>query len=65
MSTVLFESASAHFRQKKEVAHAKGLRTALQGCLQVTGSYWRRGVSGFSFNGVYKAPIGTTSLDAS
>jgi hypothetical protein len=31
----------------------------------MTGSNWRRGVSGFSFSGVYKAPIGTTSLEAS
>ena len=32
--------------------YAKGLRTALQGALHVTGSYCSRGVSGFSFSGV-------------
>jgi hypothetical protein len=47
------------------LAHQKGFRTALQGGLQVTGSNWRRGVSGFSFRGVYNAPMGTTSLEAS
>lgn len=46
-------------------AYAKGLSTALQGALQATGSYRRTGVSGFSFKGVYKAPIGTTSREAS
>ena len=38
---------------------------ALQGALQATGSYWSSGVSVFSFNGVYRAPMGTTSRDAS
>lgn len=46
-------------------ADQKGLRTDRQGCLQVTGSNCRRGVSDFSFKGVYRAPMGTTSLDAS
>jgi hypothetical protein len=32
--------------------YAKGFSTARQGCLQVTGSYCRYGVSGFSFKGV-------------
>lgn len=32
--------------------YAKGLRTALQGALHVTGSYCSNGVSGFSFSGV-------------
>jgi hypothetical protein len=45
--------------------YAYGFKTALHGCLQVTGSYCRRGVSGFSFKGVYRAPIGTTSREAS
>lgn len=44
----------------------KGFRTARHGALQVTGSYWRRGVpSCFSFKGVYRAPIGTTRRLAS
>lgn len=37
---------------RKSLAYANGLRTALHGCLQVTGSYCSRGESGFSFNGV-------------
>lgn len=45
--------------------YAKGFSTALQGALQVTGSYCKSGVSGFSLRGVYKAPIGTTSREAS
>lgn len=32
--------------------YAKGFNTARHGCLQVTGSYCRNGVSGFSFKGV-------------
>jgi hypothetical protein len=32
--------------------YAKGFSTARQGCLQVTGSYCRYGISGFSFKGV-------------
>lgn len=31
----------------------------------MTGSYCKSGVSGFSLRGVYKAPIGTTSREAS
>lgn len=58
-------STCQHFRLQGIATHAKGFNTALQGCLQVSGSYWSRGVSGFSFNGVYKAPIGTTKRLAS
>jgi len=46
-------------------AHQNGLRTERQGCLQVTGSNDRIGLSGFSLSGVYRAPMGTTSLEAS
>ena len=45
--------------------YANGFRTARQGGLQVTGSYRSSGVSGFSFKGVYRAPMGTTSREAS
>lgn len=45
--------------------YQKGFKRARHVCLQVTGSYCRRGVSGFSFKGVYNAPMGTTSLEAS
>lgn len=45
--------------------YQKGFRTERQGCLQVTGSNCNRGVSSFSLSGVYRAPMGTTSLDAS
>ena len=47
------------------MTYQKGFRTARQGALQETGSYWSSGVSVFSFKGVYRAPMGTTSLEAS
>lgn len=46
-------------------AYQNGFKTERQGCLHVTGSNCSSGVSAFSFSGVYSAPIGTTSLDAS
>lgn len=52
-------------RRSRRETYQNGFNTDRQGCLQVTGSNWRRGVSGFSFNGVYNAPIGTTRRDAS
>lgn len=47
------------------VSYANGLSTARHGSLHVTGSYRSNGVSGFSFKGVYRAPMGTTSREAS
>lgn len=41
------------------VSYQNGLSTARHGALQVTGSYCRGSESGFSFKGVYMAPIGT------
>jgi hypothetical protein len=41
------------------------LTTALHGALHDTGSYGKSGWSDNSLRGVYKAPIGTTSLEAS
>lgn len=46
-------------------AYQKGFNTDLHGCLQITGSNCKIGVSGFSFRGVYKAPMGTTRREAS
>lgn len=48
-----------------QVVYQYGLSTALQGGLQIIGSNCNSGVSGFSFNGVYRAPIGTTRREAS
>ena len=48
-----------------DITHQKGFRTPLHGGRHPTGWYWRRGVSVFSFKGVYNAPMGTTSRDAS
>ena len=45
--------------------YANGLSTARHGALHVTGSYCNKGVSGFSFKGVYRAPMGTTRREAS
>jgi hypothetical protein len=36
----------------RRASYQNGFNTERQGCLHVTGSKWRRGVSGFSFNGV-------------
>ena len=48
-----------------DTTHQKGFNTDLQGCLHITGSNCSSGVSGFSFSGVYSAPMGTTSREAS
>ena len=45
--------------------YANGLSTARHGALHVTGSYCNKGVSGFSFKGVNRAPMGTTRREAS
>lgn len=47
------------------MAYQYGFSTALQGGLQIIGSNCSSGVSGFSFNGVYRAPMGTTRREAS
>ena len=52
-------------RQDGKTAYQKGFKTERQGCLQVTGSKARTWLSGLSFRGVYRAPMGTTSLEAS
>lgn len=45
-------SAGNRLAEKHRRAYQKGFKTERQGCLQVTGSNWRSGVSGFSFRGV-------------
>jgi len=47
------------------MTYQKGFSTDLHGGLQITGSNCRTGVSGISFRGVYRAPIGTTKREAS
>lgn len=59
-----FVSASALLIEKWK-DYQKGFNTDLHGGLQITGSNCKTGVSGISFRGVYKAPIGTTKREAS
>ena len=50
IATLVKKNLIAEYRSMR--TYANGLRTALHGGLQVTGSYVRMGVSGFSFKGV-------------
>lgn len=59
----LYQSIFSNYHIIK--THQYGLRTALHGGLQVTGSYNTGGRSSLCLRGVYKADIGTTVRVAS